>query len=157
MGNSPVRPPDSWIALRSLTPARIGLGRVGSGLPLAAHPEFQAVHARAMRCWRRWTWMPSLRRLPVVAVRFARCAARRRIGRRSCGSQISGAGCPLSAEDSLSLYLTYQPRLGRIDSERNCISNVHENGMAAEEAAAQALIKLMFKHHISGVALAAKN
>lgn len=31
----------------------------------------------------------------------------------------------LSVSDSLSIYLTHDPRPGRTDAERNCISNVH--------------------------------
>lgn len=31
----------------------------------------------------------------------------------------------LSVADSLGIYLTYRPRPGRRDSERNCISNIH--------------------------------
>jgi ethanolamine ammonia-lyase small subunit len=53
------------------------------------------------------------------------------------------------------MYLTYLPRAGRLDSERNCISNIHANGMAAKDAADQAcrLIEAMFAQRISGVAL----
>ena len=39
--------PESWLALRRHTPARVAIGRVGSGLPTHAYLEFQAAHARA--------------------------------------------------------------------------------------------------------------
>ena len=64
----------------------------------------------------------------------------------------------LSAADSLGLYLTYDPRVGRVDSERNCISNIPAGGMRAQEAAAQAadLVGSMLAHRASGIALASR-
>ncbi|MGY3453318.1 ethanolamine ammonia-lyase subunit EutC [Bradyrhizobium sp. USDA 4353] len=62
----------------------------------------------------------------------------------------------LSAADSLGLYLTWMPRRGRVDSERNCISNVRNGGLAPADAAKQAaeLLERMFRHQAAGVSLA---
>ncbi len=42
----------------------------------------------------------------------------------------------LSAADSLGVYVTYAPRPGRTDAERNCISNIRPGGLTPEAAAA---------------------
>jgi ethanolamine ammonia-lyase small subunit len=41
----------------------------------------------------------------------------------------------LSTADSMGIYVTYEPRIGRTDAERNCISNIHAAGLQYEEAA----------------------
>ncbi|WP_426955886.1 ethanolamine ammonia-lyase subunit EutC [Muricoccus radiodurans] len=43
----------------------------------------------------------------------------------------------LSAQDSLGAYLTWAARVGRADSERNCVSNIRAAGLAPEAAAAK--------------------
>ena len=62
----------------------------------------------------------------------------------------------LSSPDSMGIYFTYQARSGvSTDAERNCISNIHNNGLSY----AQALKKLLFlvneaeKLQLSGVNL----
>jgi ethanolamine ammonia-lyase small subunit len=61
----------------------------------------------------------------------------------------------LTSPDSLGVYLTWEPRPGRTDAERNCISNVRTEGVSYE-AAAHKLRFLMREARIrklSGVAL----
>jgi ethanolamine ammonia-lyase small subunit len=41
----------------------------------------------------------------------------------------------LSAADSLSAYLTWAPKTGRLDSERNCVSNIRPQGLSFDAAA----------------------
>jgi ethanolamine ammonia-lyase small subunit len=41
----------------------------------------------------------------------------------------------LSVSNSLGAYVTWEPRPGRTDAERNCVSNIHAGGLACEDAA----------------------
>jgi len=61
----------------------------------------------------------------------------------------------LSAADSLGIYLTWQPRRGRTDAERNCISNIRPEGLPIEHAAAKLrwLIGAMRRLRLSGIGL----
>jgi ethanolamine ammonia-lyase small subunit len=61
----------------------------------------------------------------------------------------------LSSPDSLGAYLTWEPRLGRTDAERNCISNIRAEGLSYV-AAAHKLLFLMNESRrlkLSGVRL----
>jgi ethanolamine ammonia-lyase small subunit len=61
----------------------------------------------------------------------------------------------LSSPDSLGVYLTWQPRPGRTDAERNCISNIRAEGLSYA-AAAYKLLFLMNESQrlkLSGVRL----
>jgi ethanolamine ammonia-lyase small subunit len=82
---------------------------------------------------------------PIVIATQARVALGDDIGARLnarlCAVLI-GERPGLSVADSLGVYLTYQPRPGRLDSERNCISNIHPDGLSYQ-AAADMLVWLM--------------
>jgi ethanolamine ammonia-lyase small subunit len=43
----------------------------------------------------------------------------------------------LSSPDSLGVYITWEPRSGRKDAERNCISNIREEGLSYAVAASR--------------------
>jgi ethanolamine ammonia-lyase small subunit len=61
----------------------------------------------------------------------------------------------LSSPDSLGVYLTFDPRPGRTDAERNCISNVRPEGVSYELAAHKLrfLMNEARVRKLSGVAL----
>jgi ethanolamine ammonia-lyase small subunit len=227
--------PARWIDLRRFTPARVALGRVGNGLPTAAHLAFQAAHAAARDAVQARLDVDALRMdlqdagLPSIAVRskaqdrrnyllrpdlgrrlsdpaliphlpgsllFVVCdglsaiAVQRHAvpllrqvvprlsgpvapivvaeqGRVALGDEIGepmeaeavavliGERPGLSAPDSLGVYLTWQPRRGRTDAERNCISNIRSEGLPPHAAADKLLwlIGAMRRLRLSGVLL----
>src|SRR6195256_2631800 len=61
----------------------------------------------------------------------------------------------LSAPDSLGAYLTFAPRPGLTDAERNCVSNIHRSGLGYDEAAFKVawLIREGLGREVTGVAL----
>jgi ethanolamine ammonia-lyase small subunit len=61
----------------------------------------------------------------------------------------------LSTPDSLGIYLTWAPRLGRSDAERNCISNIHGQGLSYAQAARRLafLTNEAKRRKLTGVAL----
>ncbi|MGE0766336.1 MAG: ethanolamine ammonia-lyase subunit EutC [Hyphomicrobiaceae bacterium] len=76
---------------------------------------------------------------PVVIAKGARVALGDEIGavlRAKLVAVVIGERPGLSAADSLGIYLTFEPRPGRTDAERNCISNIRQNGLEPSAAAA---------------------
>lgn len=232
-------PRDLAAALRHLSPARIGLGRVGQSLPLKAVLDFQLAHARARDAvhagWSpealaRALGRPSLRvaseahdtptylqrpdlgrrlrpddlprlaplraaaadALFVVADGLSGTAAMRHAAplldaliarlagwtiadiviagraRVAIGDAIGAAAAAklvvvligerpgLSAPDSLGAYLTWAPRVGRTDSERNCVSNIRPPVGLGYAEAADRIVWLMNEARrigLTGVAL----
>lgn len=241
--STPDQPRDPWQRLAALTPARIGLGRAGSGLGTGETLRFALAHAQARdavhaaldeaalaaelktlgldsimvasRAAGRASYLlrPDLGRSldpasratleakasagcdivlviadglsasaitaqaagflaaflplvqrhgwslsPAVIVSQGRVAIGDEIG-AVLGARLTllliGERPGLSSPDSLGLYITYAPRPGRSDGERNCVSNIHGAGLSSTEAAARAawLIDAAFARGLSGVAL----
>lgn len=223
---APERPltTDTFARLRNATPARIGLGLTGQGMPTRPLLEFELAHARARdavhseldanalatalggqptilvrsRAGDRRTYLqrPDLgrrlhegdaRRLapsgsdvafvvadglsatavqshaaalvlalferlddwrvaPVVLASQARVALGDEIGAYlgvDLVVVLIGERPGLSAPDSLGAYITWAPKLGRLDSERNCVSNIRPPVGLSYAAAADTITWLM--------------
>ena len=215
---------DPWTVLRRHTPARIGLGRAGDGLPARRLLEFEAAHAQARNAVHHGVDFAALSaqlgEIPTITVRSAAAdrptyLQRPDLGRRldadcvpllsqgtydvafviadglsaravqdhsvatlretlarlpgwhtapvvlatqarvALGDEIGqllgaamvvvliGERPGLSSADSLGIYLTFGPRVGRVDSERNCISNIHPPSGLGYRGAALKLVYLM--------------
>ncbi|MFE1597813.1 ethanolamine ammonia-lyase subunit EutC [Methylobacterium sp. ID0610] len=236
-------PEEAWRRLAALTPARIGLGRAGAGLPTRAVLDFALAHAQARDAVHTPLDAPALRAeiealdLPTLAVASAapdrvtylrRPDLGRRPDRESLERLAAAAGGPvdlalvvadglsaravhegavpllralrpalvgsgwslapvvvaeqarvalgdavgaalkaravavligerpgLSSPDSLGIYLTLDPRPGRTDAERNCLSNVRGAGLKPDLAAFKLhwLIAQAFRRGLTGVGL----
>jgi ethanolamine ammonia-lyase small subunit len=84
---------------------------------------------------------------PVVIAEQARVALADEVGELLGARQAAillGERPGLSSPDSLGVYLTFAPRVGRSDAQRNCISNVRPEGLPGERAA-HTLVWLMLE------------
>lgn len=121
----------------------------------------KAVHRQAVPLVARL--LPYLRALgltvgPVVLAHESRVALADDIaGIMNAGlvAQLIGERPGLSSPDSLSVYMTYKPYFGRMESERNCISNIRPEGLGYDAAAFKLawLIEAAFHLRQSGTAL----
>ena len=98
------------------------------------------------------------RSAPMCVVEQGRVAIGDEIG-DMLGAQLTvvliGERPGLSSPDSLGVYITWQPRPGRTDADRNCISNIRTEGLSYALAAAQiaAILHAARRQRITGVAL----
>jgi len=237
---SPLAPRDPWERLAGLTPARVALGRTGSGLPTRELLRFELAHAQARdaveqpldaaslgaelattgrpvlhaasRATDRRTYLQrpdlgrrldassarelaraggeadlalvvadglsalavqrygaptvaallplleGLRIAPLVLATQARVALADEVG-SLLGARLAlillGERPGLSAPDSLGAYLTYAPRVGCLDAQRNCVSNIRPQGLPPDRAARKLawLIREALGRELTGVGL----
>lgn len=95
---------------------------------------------------------------PISLVEQGRVAIGDQIGallRAQIAVTLIGERPGLSSPDSLGVYITWEPRPGRTDAERNCISNIRAEGLSYAQAAAQlsAILGLARRLSLTGVAL----
>jgi ethanolamine ammonia-lyase small subunit len=95
---------------------------------------------------------------PVVIAKQGRVALGDDIGAALGAEAVAvfiGERPGLTTPDSLGIYLTWAPRIGRTDAERNCISNIHNSGLAPAAAAEKLLwlVDSMRRLEVTGVAL----
>ena len=96
--------------------------------------------------------------LPIWLVQQGRVAIGDHIGellQAELSIVILGERPGLSTPDSLGIYITWHPHIGRTDAERNCISNIHAHGLSYLEAAHKLafLTKEAKARKLTGVAL----
>ncbi len=96
--------------------------------------------------------------VPVVVAVQGRVALGDEIGER-LGARfvvvLIGERPGLSSPDSLGAYLTYAPKIGRTDAERNCISNIRPAGLGYAAAAEKLdwLVSEGLRRGVTGIAL----
>ena len=141
-----LRRPDLGRRLDSASANRLATGDWDAVLVVADGLSAIAVHRHASAL------IDALRPLlegwrvaPICIVRHGRVAIGDEIGER-VGSRLAvvliGERPGLSSPDSLGAYLTWAPRIGRTDAERQCVSNIR-NGGFEPVLAAQRIALLM--------------
>lgn len=154
-----LRRPDLGRMLREDDTARLPHGMwdlalvIADGLSSAAVMSWAAPTATAIM-----QQLPDWRIAPIICARQARVAIADEIGQHMGVPLVAvliGERPGLSVANSLSIYLTYEPRIGRKDSERNCISNIHAAGLSPTEAAQKLcwLSRMARAHRLSGIGL----
>ncbi|MCR5313869.1 MAG: ethanolamine ammonia-lyase subunit EutC [Bacteroidaceae bacterium] len=128
---------------------------VGDGL------SSKAVHKQAAPLIK--NLLPYLKKIgltvaPIVLATQSRVALGDDIAERmhcKCVIMLIGERPGLTSPDSLGMYMTYDTFLGRLESERNCVSNIRPEGLTYERAAFKIawLVESAFSIGVSGTQL----
>ena len=99
------------------------------------------------------------RQVPICLVQNGRVAVADEIGavlQARMTILLIGERPGLTAPDSLGVYLTSDPRPGRTDADRNCISNIRDEGTSCGEAASRIAALLAAARLAAGTGFALK-
>jgi ethanolamine ammonia-lyase small subunit len=154
-----LRRPDLGRRLRAADESAICPGAYDAAFVIADGLSAPAAHRHAVPLLE--AVLPKLanwRIAPLTVVLQGRVAIGDVIGQR-LGAAIAvvliGERPGLTSPDSLGVYMTWEPRPGRSDAERNCISNVRAEGLSYEAAACMLafLMNAARSRQLSGVGL----
>lgn len=151
--------PDSVERLRSVASDRaagfdiafiVADGLSALGVQRHAAPLLSAVVRRSLAT--------SWRVAPIIIVEGGRVAISDEVGqllKADIAVILIGERPGLSSPDSLGVYLTFGPRVGNTDANRNCISNIRDEGLSYDAAATTlgSLLTEAFRRRLSGVML----
>lgn len=122
-----------------------------SSLAISRHAQavLEEIHRQAPAEWKLG---------PIVVATQARVAIGDEIGELLSARAVAiliGERPGLTSPDSLGIYLTYAPRVGCSDAERNCISNIRPEGLNYASAARKLvwLAKEAMRLSLTGVGL----
>ena len=151
--------PDLGRRLDSESAARLTPGGYDAAIAIVDGLSATAVHHHALALLD--ALLPQLaewRLTPIAVVEQGRVAIADEIGERLEARMaviLIGERPGLSSPDSLGAYLTWSPRTGRTDAERNCVSNIRTEGLAPDQAARRIalLMRAAHTHQLTGVGL----
>ncbi len=157
-----LRRPDLGRRLSPDSAARVERGEWDAVIVIADGLSATAVHRHAAIVAQELiVQLKDWRIAPLYVVEQARVAIADEIGER-IGAKLAviliGERPGLSSPDSLGAYLTWSPRVGRTDAERNCVSNIRAEGLDPKPAARRiaAIMHAARAHQITGVGLSTK-